>query len=148
MITEHLKLSNQFCFPVYTLSRLITKLYKPFLDKLGLTYPQFLVMMVLWEQDNICVKDISEKLLLESNTLTPLLKRMETNGLLKRTRSNRDERIVILKLTEKGDTLIDTASKIENPLTAHFKNQNISEKDLIKIKDTFCEWIEQMTNKE
>ena len=144
MSTEHLKLSNQFCFPVYALSRLITKLYKPFLDQLELTYPQFLVMMILWEKDNICVKEISEKLLLESNTLTPLLKRMENNKLLKRTRSSKDERNVFLILTEKGKNLIHTASKIENPLTAHFKNQNVNEKDIIKIKNVLCEWIGQM----
>lgn len=144
MNNEQLKLENQFCFPIYAISRLITKIYKPFLDNLGLTYTQYLVMMVLWEKEGLSVKVISEKLLLESNTLTPVLKRMEVNGFLLRLRSSKDERIVTLILTEKGKELIHAASKIPNQLTNHFENKNINEQDIIKVKKVLCEWLDQI----
>ncbi|MDP3437320.1 MAG: MarR family transcriptional regulator, partial [Bacteroidales bacterium] len=79
---DQLKLENQLCFPVYATSRLITREYQPFLDKLQITYPQYLVLMVLWENDTLPVNDIAKKLILNTNTITPLLKRMEQQGLL------------------------------------------------------------------
>ena len=93
---HQLKLENQICFPLYSVSRLLIQQYKPLLDELDITYPQYLVLLVLWEKNEIPVKDISEKLLLETNTLTPLLKRMETKGFIKRNRSTTDERMVII----------------------------------------------------
>ena len=102
---DSLRLDNQICFRLYAASRLITKLYTPLLDQMDLTYPQYLVMLVLWEEDNIEVKAIGEKLYLNSNTLTPLLKKLEARELLIRTRSQEDERHVLIKLTEKGRTL-------------------------------------------
>ena len=87
MAFEQLKLSSQLCFRLYSASRLVTQTYNPFLDKLGITYPQYLVMMVLWETDNQPVNDIAHKLLLETNTVTPLIQRMEKMGLVIRTRA-------------------------------------------------------------
>jgi DNA-binding MarR family transcriptional regulator len=99
---EVLKLENQLCFSIYAASRAITKIYRPFLDKLGITYPQYLVMLILWEDETITLKDLCRKLYLDSGTLTPLLKRLESMELIKRVRSTLDERILCVSLTEKG----------------------------------------------
>ena len=109
---EQLKLGNQLCFRLYTASRLITQAYHPLLSGIGLTYPQYLVMMVLWEQDAQPVNDIAKKLYLETNTVTPLLKRMEAGGVVERSRSKADARQVIVSLTEKGRKLEEKASCI------------------------------------
>jgi DNA-binding MarR family transcriptional regulator len=100
-----LALDNQFCFALYSTSHAMTKTYKPLLDRLGLTYPQYLVMLVLWEQDDVLVKDIGARLFLDSGTLTPLLKRLEANGLLARIRDTVDERQVRIVLSEAGRAL-------------------------------------------
>jgi len=102
---EALKLKNQLCFPLYAAARRVTSVYTPYLKPLGLTYTQYIVFMVLWEQDGLQVSEIGEKLLLDSGTLTPLLKKMEAQGYLTRTRSKLDERSVIVTLTEKGKAL-------------------------------------------
>ncbi|MDQ1817597.1 MarR family transcriptional regulator [Massilia sp. CCM 9210] len=107
-----LALENQFCFALYSASHAMTKTYKPMLDRLGLTYPQYLVMLVLWEQDAILVKDIGARLFLDSGTLTPLLKRLEGNGLLSRNRDPHDERQVRIVLTEQGQALRAQAEAI------------------------------------
>lgn len=104
-----LLLDNQLCFALYSTSLLMTKVYKPLLKKLGLTYPQYLAMLVLWEDDGITVGTISARLLTDPGSLTPLLKRLEADNLIKRTRSNTDERIVHLYLTEKGHLLREQA---------------------------------------
>ncbi len=96
------KLDNQLCFRLYTASRLITQAYHPLLAQHGLTYPQYLVLMVLWEKDAQPVNDIAKRLMLETNTVTPLLKRMEAEGILIRSRGLEDARQMIVKLTEKG----------------------------------------------
>lgn len=102
---EELKLDNQVCFRLYTAARLITQTYTPLLTKLGITYPQYLVMMVLWEKDNQPVNDIAHRLLLETNTVTPLLQRMEKQELVIRQRDKEDKRKQIVSLTEKGKAL-------------------------------------------
>ena len=102
MAFEQLKLSSQICFRLYSASRLVTQTYKPFLDKLGITYPQYLVLMVLWETDNQPVNDIAHKLLLETNTVTPLIQRMEKMGLVIRTKGIVDTRQRIVSLTKEG----------------------------------------------
>ena len=107
-----LALDNQFCFALYSASHAMTKTYKPMLDQLGLTYPQYLVMLVLWEQDAILVKDIGARLFLDSGTLTPLLKRLEGNGLLSRNRDAHDERQVRIVLTDAGRALRRQAEAI------------------------------------
>lgn len=100
-----LALENQLCFPLYAASKELTRRYKPFLDPLGLTYTQYVTMMALWEQDGVPVKELGQKLFLDSATLTPLLKRLETHGFISRNRSKEDERSVIISLTDEGKAL-------------------------------------------
>ena len=109
---ESLRLDNQLCFRLYTASRLITQAYTPLLGKLGLTYPQYLVMMVLWEKDAQSVNDIAKRLYLETNTVTPLLKRMEEEGIVTRTKGEADARQKIVALTAKGRGLQDELSDV------------------------------------
>ena len=113
---NQLALDQQFCFALYSASHAMTKTYQPMLDRLGLTYPQYLVMLVLWEQDAILVKDIGARLFLDSDTLTPLLKRLETNGLVSRNRNRLDERQVRIELTEQGRALRSQAEAIPEQL--------------------------------
>ena len=107
-----LALDNQLCFALYSASLAMTKTYKPLLDKLGLTYPQYLVMLVLWQDDGLLVKTIGEKLFLDSGTLTPLLKRLEASGFIVRTRDSEDERQVRITLTREGRALKRRAQDI------------------------------------
>lgn len=107
-----LQLDNQLCFALYSTSLAMTKLYKPLLEELGLTYPQYLAMLVLWEQDGLTVSELGERLYLDSGTLTPLLKRMETAGLVSRLRAVQDERRVHITLTAEGRKLKTKAAKI------------------------------------
>lgn len=139
---EQLRLENQICFPIYSVSRLITKAYKPYLDKLGLTYTQYLVLLVLWEEDNLSVNKIGSKLLLNTNTLSPLIKRMEKNDLLTRSRSIDDERTVLVNLTEKGEALKDKASSIPQNLLNTLTNDDVELSDIILLKKTLDSWID------
>jgi DNA-binding MarR family transcriptional regulator len=109
---EWLRLDRQLCFALYSSSLAMTKLYKPLLDPLGLTYPQYLVMLVLWEGDGITVSELGARLVLDSGTLTPLLKRLETAGLLQRQRDSADERRVLLRLTARGSALRQRAAQV------------------------------------
>lgn len=109
---EQLKLDNQICFPLYALSKEITRQYTPFLNALDLTYPQYLVMLVLWEQGEQTVNQIGAKLHLDSGTLTPLLKRLQVKNLVQRERNQTDERTVMISLTESGKSLEHQASEI------------------------------------
>jgi len=111
-VDDLLKIDNFVCFALYSAGHAFTRLYKPLLDPLGLTYPQYLVMAVLWEKDGRTVGEIGEKLLLESSTLTPLLKRLETAGMVRRTRDQDDERVVRIQLTPKGAELKQKAVEI------------------------------------
>lgn len=106
---DALKLDTQLCFPLYACARETIKLYKPYLDKLGLTYTQYITMMVLWEKKDQTVKALGEALYLDSGTLTPLLKKLEVKGLLTRKRSTEDERNLIVSITEKGLALREKA---------------------------------------
>ena len=106
---DSLMLKNQLCFPLYAAAREIVKLYKPFLDKIGLTYTQYITMMVLWEHESLCVKDMGKYLHLDSGTLTPLLKKLEEKELVTRQRSRQDERDLIVTVTPKGIALRDEA---------------------------------------
>ena len=109
---EALKLANQLCFPLYAAARNVTGLYTPYLKPLGLTYTQYLVFLVLWEKDEISVNEIGEKLMLDNGTLSPLLKKMEQAGYIKRKRSRQDERVVEITLTEEGKTLQEKAKDV------------------------------------
>jgi DNA-binding MarR family transcriptional regulator len=115
---DSLKLENQLCFPLYVCSKEIIKRYKPFLDALDITYTQYITLMALWEQDNVTLKDIGEKLYLDSGTLTPLLKKMENQGLIVRQRSITDERNVYVKLTEKGIQLKEKALAVPKQIVS------------------------------
>lgn len=109
---EALKLENQLCFPLYACSKEVIRRYKPYLDELGLTYTQYIAMMVLWERDGISVGELGDRLLLDSGTLTPLLKKMEAEGLVRRHRSEEDERRVVVSLTQAGRDLKKRAAKV------------------------------------
>lgn len=102
---DALKLENQLCFPLYAVSKEIVKRYKPFLDRLDLTYTQYITMMVLWEHRQMNVKELGEYLYLDSGTLTPVLKKLEQKGWIERTRARDDERVLIVTLTQEGDRL-------------------------------------------
>lgn len=109
---EQLRLENQLCFPLYACARKITGMYTPYLKPLGITYTQYIVFLSLWEEDNLSVSDLCHRLYLDSGTLTPLLKKMEHEGFITRTRSDIDERVVRITLTEKGKQMEDKAAEI------------------------------------
>ena len=113
-----LKLDHQLCFALYSASLAMTKLYKPLLEPLGLTYPQYLVMLVLWEGDGLTVSQVGERLALDSGTLTPLLKRLEAAGLVQRLRDSADERRVLLHLTASGRALKTQAQRVPRSMAA------------------------------
>lgn len=127
------KLSNQICFPLYVISKEITGMYRPFLEKLGITYSQYLVMMVLWENDGLTVNQIGEKLFLDSGTLTPLLKRLEAKTYVERIRKKEDERVVQVFLTDVGRNLQKLSCAIPGKMADKL---NLSEEDLVGLKST------------
>ena len=148
---DQLKLGNQLCFPVYAASRLIIREYQPYLDKLGITYPQYLVLMVLWETDTISVNEISKKLILNTNTITPLLKRMETQGIIERHRSENDERKVIVNLTQKGKLMQIEAAVIPEKLAAGLISDTMKIEELIDLKhklDVIINFLIEKNNSE
>lgn len=109
---DALKLENQLCFPLYACSREIIKKYRPYLDDISLTYTQYIAMMVFWEEKKISVKELGKKLFLDSGTLTPVLKSLEAKGLVSRYRSQEDERVLIVEITEAGEALREKAADI------------------------------------
>lgn len=109
---EQLKLENQLCFPLYVAAKEVVKKYRPFLDPLGLTYTQYIAMMVMWECKSVTVGELCEKLFLDTGTLTPMLKKMQAAGLVERRRSVNDERSVIISITQKGEELKAQAADI------------------------------------
>lgn len=113
-----LKLENQLCFPLYAASKEVIRKYRPFLEELDLTYTQYISMMVLWQEKSITVKDLGSRLFLDSGTLTPLLKSLETKGLVTRNRSPRDERILIVSITESGENLKNKAAFIPEKMAS------------------------------
>ncbi len=113
-----LKLENQLCFPLYACAKEIVKKYKPFLDEIDLTYTQYIAMLVLWEKKSLNVKSLGEYLYLDSGTLTPLLKKLETEGLVTRTRKAEDERNLVVAITEKGEKLREKALDIPSKMGA------------------------------
>lgn len=145
MDKPELLLENQLCFPIYSVSRLITQAYQPYLEPLGLTYPQYLVMLVLWENDGVSINHITRKLLLNTNTVSPLLKRMESQSLLQRKRSEQDERTVIIKLTKKGNALKNEASEIPHNLLAAVSSENMSAEEVNQLKNTLCKWMDALS---
>ena len=144
MSYEQLKLENQLCFPLYASSHLITRRYKPYLDELGITYPQYLVLMVLWEHESMTVNAISNKLLLNTYTVTPLLKRMETQGLLKRKRSKEDERRVEVSLSKNGKVLREKAAEIPFKLSEGLIPDVLSIEEALQLKTLLHQLIDHL----
>jgi len=128
-----LKLENQICFRVYRLNRAITNHYRPFLNELDLTYPQYLVMMALWEKDGIPVNSLSEILKLDTGSLSPLLKRLEATGYIHRKRSKEDERTVIIKLTKVGAELQKKAIEVPHEMANCL---DLSEEEYLSLRET------------
>ncbi|MBL3655196.1 MarR family winged helix-turn-helix transcriptional regulator [Fulvivirga sediminis] len=126
-------LENQICFKMHAISRLLTSHYRPLLDKLDITYPQYLVMLVLWEEEALSVKELGEQLYLDSGTLTPLLKRMESKGILERKRSEVDERSLIVRLTDSGMNMKVEAECIPDEIVKSL-DMNKEEYDFLKSR--------------
>jgi DNA-binding MarR family transcriptional regulator len=147
MTYDQLKLDNQLCFPFYAVSRLITRAYQPYLDELGITYPQYLVLLVLWETNGITVSEISQRLILNTNTITPLLKRLEVLGILNRQRATDDERKVIISLTEKGQAMKNDAADIPFKLTNELNSELLNAEELIDLRDKLQLIIQSITQK-
>ena len=146
---EQLKLDNQLCFRLYTAARLTVGAYHPYLDPLGITYPQYLVLLVLWEQDKQPVNDIAHKFFLETNTVTPLLQRMEKAGLVKRSKGKEDTRQRIVSLTKKGIEMREQAKHIPECLSADIiKNEGSVEEitQMIPTLDKLIEGLKQQLN--
>lgn len=131
--SKSLQLNQQLCFPLYVVAKEITGLYRPFLDELDITYSQYLVLMVLWEQDGLTVNQIGEKLYLDSGTLTPLLKRLESKGFIIRKRKKEDERVVEVFLDEGGNKLKTSACKIPSLI---LEKLNLSQEDYLELKES------------
>ena len=127
-----LKLENQLCFQLYACSKEIIKRYKPYLNEIDLTYTQYIVMMVLWEKEEINIKTLGERLYLDSGTLTPLLKKLETKGYIKRDRLETDERNLNLVITEKGKKLKEKAKGITEKIAPCI---NLTEQEVLKLYD-------------
>jgi DNA-binding MarR family transcriptional regulator len=147
MDNPELLLENQLCFPIYSVSRLITQAYKPYLNELNLTYPQYLVMLVLWEQDEVSVNYITKRLMLNTNTVSPLLKRMEQQKLIERSRSKTDERTVLVTLTKKGKAMKAKAADIPHSLLSAVSSDNMSAKEVNQLKATLCKWMDELSKK-
>lgn len=144
---EQLKLENQLCFRLYAVSRLITQAYKPLLMSLGITYPQYLVLLVLWEKDRQPVNDIAKRLILNTNTVTPLLQRMESEGIVKRSKNKEDARKVIVSLTEMGKSMEKKAASIPMDIVNTFSCENLNAESGGEMMKTLDEFI-QILNKE
>lgn len=139
---ELLKLDNQLCFSLYVCSKEVIKRYKPMLEPYGLTYTGYITMMALWEKDNVNVKELGSRLFLDSGTLTPLLKKLEAQGYLERTRDPRDERNIIIRLTDKGRDLKSVAVCIPRQMIEELEINNMKAallmKTLHQLMDAFA----------
>ena len=148
MVYEQLKLDNQLCFRLYTASRLVAGAYNPYFEPLGITYPQYLVLLVLWEKDQQPVNDIAKRLHLETNTVTPLLQRMEKAGFIVRKRGEKDTRQRIVSLTERAILMREQAKNIPDDLSKQVL-QHVSMEEITNIISSLDKLIEglQQTNK-
>lgn len=142
---DSLKLENQLCFPLYACSKEIVRRYKPFLDEVDLTYTQYIAMMVLWEYVELTVKEMGERLFLDSGTLTPVLKTLEKKGFLERNRSKKDERNLIISITKDGEKLREKAREIPEKMG---KCINISQKDAAELYRILYKLLEITKQKE
>lgn len=133
---ECLKLDNQFCFPLYVCAKEVVRNYKPFLDEIDLTYTQYISMMVIWEKEELTVKELGERLFLDSGTLTPVLKTLEKKGFVKRRRSEEDERNLIITLTNEGRAMKDKAVDIPSKVSQCVSLSNEDAAELNRILHT------------
>ncbi|MBR1793288.1 MAG: MarR family transcriptional regulator [Bacteroidales bacterium] len=138
---EQLKLEHQLCFRLYSASRLLTQAYRPLLEPHGLTYPQYLVMMALWEQDHQTVSDLCRRLMLESNTLTPLLQRMEREGIVIRSKGISDGRQTLISLSPKGRRMQEQCKDVPSCVTKGWLGNGFSIENAIAMKDSLDELI-------
>jgi len=142
---DTLLLDNQLCFALYSTSLMMTKVYKPLLQELNLTYPQYLAMLVLWERDGLTVGEVSTRLLTDPGSLTPLLKRLEAEGLISRTRSKEDERVVLLTLTAQGKALHTKAQSIPHCILAasgiNLEQLKALQKDLLALRGNLLDTL-------
>lgn len=145
MSSENLKLNRQGCFRLYTATRLLIQAYQPWFAQLGITYTQYLVLMVLWEQDNLPLNAISRRLYLESNTLTPLIKRMETMKMVTRKKNKDDARQTIVALTEHGRALQQQAVTIPNCMTEVLHQRGIKDEEFATMIPTLDHLIEALS---
>lgn len=146
MSNELLKLENQGCFRLYTAARLIVQGYQPWLSQMGITYTQYLVLMLLWENDHQPVNDIAHKLYLESNTMTPLIKRMEAEKIVTRRKDKTDARKTIVSLTERGKAMEQEAEKIPGCMTELLAGKGIDPAELVGIFPTLDSFISKMAS--
>ena len=133
-IDESMKLDSQLCFPLYAAARKITGLYTPYLKPLGITYTQYIMFLVLWEKDGITVGELCKRLRLDTGTVTPMLKNTEKQGLIKRTRSADDERVVVISLTEDGKALYKKAKSIPEKIGSCVKLGKEEAVELVKLQ--------------
>lgn len=138
---DDLKLENQLCFSLYATSREVIKIYKPFLDKFNLTYTQYIAMLVLWEYEKSTVKEIGKKLHLDSGTLTPLLKKMESMELIRRYRDINDDRVVIVELSEKGRRLKYDITSVPKDIACKI---NLEKNEIKRLKDELDNLLEKL----
>lgn len=143
---ESLFLEKQLCFPLYAASRLTTKIYAPLLKELDITYPQYLVLLVLWQHGEQSVNEIGNRLFLESNTVTPLLKRLEQKQLISRNRSAEDERSVRIALTSKGELLKTEAMEIPEKIIGSFEDDSIDKAEILQFQKTLFKLVEILGN--
>lgn len=142
---ENLLLNNQLCFSLYAATNAIIRLYRPKLGSVGLTYPQYLVLLVLWESDGITVKSLAQRLKLDSASITPLLQRLEKAGLLTRKRNVEDERIVNIHLTDEGQELEHQVAQMQNEVACQ---TGLKEKEFFELRDTLHRLIATMSKNE
>lgn len=135
---SELFLPEQICFPLYASSRMITRLYKPLLEELELTYPQYLVLMVLWQEEQLSVSELGKRLYLNTNTLTPLIKKMKEKGLVKKTRSDEDERTVFITITPKAKELRSKAKSVPSEL---LQSLQMSEEDIETVREIMWRFL-------
>jgi len=140
-----LLLPDQVCFPMYASSRMITRLYKPLLEQFDLTYPQYLVLLVLWQEEKLSISELGQKLFLNTNTLTPLIKKMKDKDLIRKRRSKEDERTVFVQLTAKGKELKDLAKSVPSELIAAL---NMTDKDIETIRNIMWKFLDRFGEKD
>ena len=139
-VNDNMKLDSQLCFPLYAAARKIVNLYTPYLKPLGITYTQYIMFLVLWEEEKITVGELCKRLKLDTGTVTPMLKNTEKQGLIKRTRSEDDERVVVVSLTEEGNALYKKAKDIPTKLSSCVR---LSREEAMQLYSTLYKLLEE-----